>query len=80
MSTIQKQARYFIKLHRRIIKPPYPVVIFCPACGRRLIRVNADLIEITNNFGIQESELKAQDAWSEQKHSCGAKITMYWKA
>lgn len=74
------KGRWFIKLHRRLIKPPYPTMIFCPACGRPLIRVNSDLIEIVNNFGMQESEIHAQDAWSEQKHSCGAKITLYWKA
>jgi hypothetical protein len=76
----QKRARYFIKLHRRLMKPPYPVKIMCPACGHPFIRVNSDLIEIVNNAGLLESELTAQDAWSEQKHGCGAKITLYWKA
>lgn len=73
------KGRWFIKIHRRLLKPPYPVIIYCPACGKSLIRVNADLIEIANNFGLKEEELTAQDAWSEQKHTCGAKIALYWK-
>lgn len=77
---IQKGARYFIKVHRRLIKPPYPVKIFCPACGHSLIKVNSDLIEISNSFGLKEEELTATDCWSEQKHTCGAKVALYWKA
>ena len=76
----QKRARYFIKIHRRLVKPPYPCMIFCPACGHPYIRINADLVEIVNNAGLREVELTANDMWSEQKHSCGAKITLYWKA
>lgn len=76
----QKRARYFIRLHRRLMKPPFPVTVMCPACGHPFTRVNSDLIEISNNFGIQESELGAMDAWSQHKHTCGAKITLYWKA
>lgn len=76
----QKKAKWFIKIHRRLIKPPYPVLIHCPACGRPYIRINADMFEIDNSVGLKEVELSAGDMWTEQKHSCGAKITLYWKA
>lgn len=77
---IQKDARWFVKLHRRLINPPYPVRIYCPACGHPFCEVNADLVEIENSFGLPAVELKAVDAWSQHKHTCGAKITLYWKA
>lgn len=76
----QKDARYFITLHRRLMKPKQPTRIYCPACGHPFCEVNVDLIEISNNFGISKAELKAMDAWSQHKHTCGAKITLYWKA
>lgn len=79
MKNVESKARWFIKLHRRMIKPPYPVNINCPACGRWLVRVNSDLIELNNDFGLQPRELKASDRWTQTKHSCGAKITLYWK-
>jgi len=77
---IQKNAKWFMKIHRRLINPPYPVRIACPACTHWLIEVNADLIEIDNGFGLPPSELKAIDVWMRIKHTCGAKITLYWKA
>lgn len=76
---IQKNARYFFKFHRRLIKPPYPVKIHCPGCGRPFVRVNTDLIEVENSFGMQERELKAVDTWTEYRHTCGTKIVTYWK-
>jgi hypothetical protein len=80
MIGVQKNTRWFIKLHRRLIKPPYPIKVHCPACGHPFMKVNSDLIEISNNFGLSEMDLKAVDAWSQHKHTCGAKITLYWKS
>lgn len=72
--------RWFIKIHRRLIRPPYPTMIHCPNCGGKLIEVNSDMIEVDNDFGIAPQELTAKDTWSRLKHGrCGAKITLYWK-
>lgn len=75
----QKNARWILKVHRRLIKPPYPTMIACPNCGHNLIIVNSDLIEIENSFGLSELDLTAHDAWSQQRHTCGAKIALFWK-
>lgn len=77
---IQKSARWFMTVHRRLIRPPYPVRIYCPACGHPFCEINAELMEISNHFGLPPEELKAPDAWSQHKHTCGAKITLYWKS
>lgn len=73
------QADWYIKLHRRLIKPPYPVLIFCPNCGHGLIEVNADVLEISNDIGLPPTELQASDAWNRLRHSCKAKIVLYYK-
>jgi hypothetical protein len=67
-----------LKIHQRLIKPPYPVYIACPACGHKLISVNADMIEISNDFGLPWSEIKSFYKWQQIKHSCGSKINMIW--
>lgn len=78
MIGLQENSRWFIKLHKRLIKPTEPVYIHCPACGRNLFQVNSDMIEITNDFGIQKTELKAVDSWMRLKHTCKAMIVVYW--
>ncbi len=80
MRSTQYSARWFLKIHRRLIKPPYPVLIRCPGCGHGFIEVNADVIEISNDFGLPAKELKAVDVWQRIKHSCGALVVVYWKA
>ena len=54
-------------------------MIACPNCGHDLIIFNSDLIEIENSFGLSELDLTAHDAWSQQRHTCGAKIALFWK-
>lgn len=80
MKRVQKGATWFIKLHRRLIKPPYPVDIRCPSCGYWMMKVNSDIIEISNDFGLPPKELKAVDVWMRIKHQCGATINLYWNA
>lgn len=75
----QKGARYMVKVHRRLLKPPYPTFLPCPNCGHPWIIVNSNLIEIENSFGMSELDTIARDAWSQQKHTCGAKIVLWWK-
>lgn len=74
----QQNATYYIRLHRRMIKPPYPILIFCPNCGHGLIEVNADIIEISNSFGLPPTELVVTDIWHRLTHSCKAKLVIYW--
>lgn len=80
MKGVQNNARYFMKIHRRLIKPPYPVKIACPACGRWFIEVNADTIEVTNDHGLPYREVKADDVWQKIKHNCGTTIVLYWNS
>jgi hypothetical protein len=70
---------WIFKIHRRMIKPPYPVLIFCPGCGHGLIEVNANYVEVDNSFGLSPKQLRAEDIWSRLKHSCGSTIVLYWK-
>jgi hypothetical protein len=79
MKGVQPKTRWFVKLHRSLIKPPHPTNINCPACGRWMMRVNSYTIELENSHGVNFSELKAGDRWSQHKHSCSALITLYWK-
>lgn len=73
-----KHAKWIIKLHRHLFRPPHPTLIPCPACGKWFMKANATTVEIENGFGFQQSELVARDAWTQHKHACGAKITVYW--
>lgn len=80
--TLQKRkskTKWFVKLHHRLIKPPFPVDIRCPACGHWLTKVNSDTIEISNDHGVSIKELKAGDSWNTVTHGCGAVINLYWK-
>lgn len=71
---------WFIKIHRRLIRPPFPTMIHCPNCGGPLIEVNADMAEVSNDPGIPFSEVVAKDPWVRLRHyKCKAKITLYWK-
>lgn len=74
----QQNATYYYRIHRRLIKPPYPILLFCANCGHGLIEVNSDQVEIANSFGLPSNELKVADVWHRIKHSCGASITIYW--
>lgn len=78
MKNVQPHTRWFMKLHRGQIKPPFPVNINCPACGRWLLKVNAATVEIENSFGVNHKELTANDRWLQIKHTCTAKITIFW--
>lgn len=78
MKGVQQNAKWFIKLHRRLIKPPYPVLISCPACGHKLIEVNSDLVEMSNDFGLAPRELTAKDTWTRIRHGCGSYIVIYY--
>jgi hypothetical protein len=78
MRGVQKDAKWFLKIHRRLIKPPYPVKIPCPGCSHWLIEVNSDIVEISNDFGLPPRELKAVDVWMRIRHSCGTMVTLYW--
>ncbi len=80
MRGVQTNARWFIKVHRRMIKPPYPVLMSCPACGHKLVEINADVFELSNDFGLPPRELTAKDIWMRLRHSCGAFIVFYYKA
>lgn len=79
MRMIERNAHYFFILHRRVIRPPFPVLIRCPNCGHGLCKVNSDLVEISNSYGLSPAYVKAADAWQQIQHSCGATITMLWK-
>lgn len=72
------KTRWIYKLHRHLMKPPYPVMLPCPNCMRPLIEVNATTVELENGFGFGTKELIAKDAWSLIKHNCGTKVTIYW--
>ena len=78
MIGLQKDSQWFIKLHKRLIKPQAPVHVHCPACGRTIFEVNSSMIEISNDFGIQTKELKAIDSWMRVRHTCSAYIVVYW--
>lgn len=76
----RNNVKWFIKLHRRLIKPPYPTMLHCPNCGGPLIEVNSDMVEVSNDPGMPKQQLTAKDAWSRIKHyKCGAMIVLYWK-
>lgn len=75
----RNNVKWFFKIHRRLIKPPYPVLLFCPNCGNPFIEINHDIVEISNDFGLPYTQLTAKNTWIRQKHErCGAKITLYW--
>lgn len=77
---VQERALYSIILHRRLLKPPLPIRIYCPGCGLVFLRrVNADRIEVHNSPVMQVVELTARDAWCELQHGCGTLIQLYWK-
>jgi hypothetical protein len=78
MKGLQRDAFYSIKLHQRLIKPPYPVMISCPACGHKFMEVNSDIIEISNDFGLPWNEIRAFYHWQRIKHSCGSFINVLW--
>lgn len=72
--------KWFMRIHRRLIRPPYPTKIYCPNCGRPFIKVSSDMVEVTNDLGLSFSDLTARDVWAQVKHqSCGAIITLFWK-
>ena len=73
------QADWYLKLHRQQLKPPFPVLIFCPNCGHSLIEVNANGLELSNDIGLPATQLQASDAWMRIRHSCKAKIVLYYK-
>lgn len=75
----RNNVKWFYRIHRRLIKPPYPVKLPCPNCGRYFIEVSADMIEIDNYEGAGYLDITAKDIWARIKHTCGAKITLYWK-
>lgn len=74
----QKDTRWIMKLHRHLVKPPYPVLVGCPNCMHPLVEVNATTIEIENTIGFGGKDVLAKDAWLRIRHTCGAKITLYW--
>lgn len=72
--------RWFIVLHRRLIKPPHPTMVYCPNCGRPFLEVNSDMVEVSNVQGPATQQLIAKDAWIRIKHyACKALIVLYWK-
>lgn len=75
----RNNVKWFVKIHRRLIHPPYPTMIHCPNCGRPFIEVSSDLIEVDNYEGARYIDIAAKDIWCRIKHGCGAKITLYWK-
>lgn len=76
----RNNVKWFVKIHRRLIKPPYPTMIHCPNCGGKLIEVSSDMIEVDNYEGVKYIDINAKDVWQRIKHkACGAKITLYWK-
>lgn len=78
MKGVQENAQYFFKIHQKLIKPKAAVNIACPGCGRWFVKVNSNMVEISNDHGLGWSELKASDHWLQIKHSCGTKLNMYW--
>jgi hypothetical protein len=72
-------ADWYIKLHRQQLKPPFPIMVFCPNCGHGLIEVNALGIEISNDIGLPPTQLTPSDAWTRYKHKCKAFIVIYYK-
>lgn len=74
----QQRANWYVRLHRGTMKPPYPILIFCPNCGHGLIQVNAETIEISNGYGLPSTEIEARDVWQRIIHSCKAAIVLYW--
>lgn len=78
MKGMQAGAKWSMIIHRRLIKPPYPVQLKCPGCGRTFVEVNSDVVMISNDFGLPPKELKAIDVWSRIRHNCGTTIVLYW--
>lgn len=77
---LQKGLRFAFFLHKRLVKPGYPVLLHCPGCGRPFGEYNSDTIEINNGFGMSQISIKASDSWERHKcHSCGAKLSILWK-
>ena len=77
---IPKEQRFAFILHRRLVKPHFPVLLHCPACGRALFEVNSDTIELSNSFGVDSKSIVASDNWSRHRcHSCKASISILWK-
>lgn len=77
---LQTGLRFSFFLHKRLVKPNFPVLIRCPGCGRPVCEINSDTIEMSNSFGLSQQSLKASDNWIRIKcHSCAAHISILWK-
>lgn len=77
--TLSQGLRFVFFLHKRLVKPNFPVLLHCPGCGRPLYEVNSDTIELSNSFGLSQSTLKASDNWIRHRcHSCKAEINLLW--
>lgn len=74
------QMEWFVKVHASQMHPPYPALVYCPNCGHGLIEVNATAFEVSNDIGMESSTLTGSDPWFRLRHSCRAKIVLYWKA
>lgn len=78
--SLQRGTRLVYFIHKRLVKPKFPVLLHCASCGRPIFEVNSDTIEIHNTFGMSQESLKASDNWIRHKcHSCSAHISILWK-
>jgi hypothetical protein len=74
-----QQLEWIVKVHSSQLIPPYPVIIFCPNCGHGMIEANGTSFELSNDLGMSPSSLVGSDPWYRLRHSCKAKIVLYYK-
>jgi hypothetical protein len=74
----QKGGKFFYKIHKSQVKPPYPVILFCAGCGHSLFKVNSDTIEVANDRGFDYKDVLTEDIWIQLRHRCGNFLTFYW--
>lgn len=73
------QIDWIVKVHADQLRPPWPVLIMCPNCGHGLIEANATGFEVSNDIGVEPSSLlDSNDPWFRLRHSCRAKIVLYY--